>query len=130
MRDTMGKLVLFVGGYNGANDALTQALLAPGLDMCRVETRELTEAMLKTLRVEAAIFAFDVPTTDVLAIAEGLRPRPGRPRLFAILARGAMNREALVQAGIACLDAWADTRDLRIRVHDSLGLPPEERSAR
>ena len=124
----MGTILLFVGGYNGVNDALAQLLLAPGIEMCRVETRSLAQAVLDALPVEAVIFAFDVPVADALAIAEQLEPRPQKPRLFAILARGNADRERLSRAAVACLESWADGGLLRGRVLESLGPEPAERS--
>jgi hypothetical protein len=101
----MAHMVLLTGGCEGA-DTLFRSVLSDGLQPCRRARLELGSSLDE--RVGAAILALGVSTSDRLAAAELIPRREARPCLYGIVARGVLDRDALVNAAIACLEAWRE----------------------
>jgi hypothetical protein len=105
----MAHLVLLTGGC-GESDALFRSVLASRLRPCPRARLELGSPLDE--QVGAAVLALAVSPCDALASAEQLPYRAGRASLYGIVARGVLDRDAVVRAAIACLAVWSEGASL------------------
>ncbi len=72
------------GEFNGANDALTQSVVGPGIQVVRVQGAEMAEALLGVFPVAVLVFTPDIGPTSVLRVVREVQQRHIRTRLFAV----------------------------------------------